>query len=797
MKLSYDWLNDFVELKSIPMETILDKINTSVCEIDSAEENMPHLRSIVAVKVESIEKHPDADRLSVCIVSDGKKKLTVVTAATGLEKEDLLPLALPGTTLNGQQIKVNVLKGIESFGMFCSEKDLGFSEDNSNVFRMDKLSKLGSDLLTLFALNDIILTIDNKSITHRPDLWSHFGFARELSAQLRLPLKFNPFDSVFSFELKEDISVIENQNAHSYFASLIKNVRISASDFKIKSRLERCGIRSINNVVDVSNYVMLEMGQPTHFFDRKKFRNIRIEVSFAKEKEKISLLDGSEKELNERILLIRNEGQPVAIAGIMGGSESSVSESTDELVLESAVFKREDIRKSSKETGIRSEAAMRYEKGLDSHSSLPVIARSLLLLKENGCENISATAPVGFDNASGKKFQISTTFSFICRKIGKQIQNNDILDILSRLGFSTDSKDDSLVITVPRFRHNYDITIPEDIVEEIGRTIGYKEVEQSALASVLSPPISNERRLLERRLKSFFSMNLRYSEVYNYSFASDSDVKFENDGKEPVSIVNTMPVEYRFLRNSMYPSIFRNVATNADRFELIRIFELGRVYRGTKKGDLPNERKYFVFAFAPNRKQNDLRILFEDDFLKSRNEMENLFRFLNIQKYELKNEDIPYFHPNCSLTFSCNGKRIAEIGFLHPKWMDAYGIKKRLIVGQIDFEELYQTYVLEKSKKYFKPPSMYPQDQIDVSVLMNESDETNSFGELVKKSDIPEFEAIWVNDIYRGVNLGENKKSVTYRISLLTYEKTFTQDRVKKINSDIIELGKKHNFQIR
>ena len=797
MKLSLNWINDFVDLKTVSLEKILEKLNTSICEIDGVMEYMPELKTIVAVKINSIEKHPQADRLRVCAVSDGKTTLQVVTNDQNVAAGDIVPLALPGTVLAGNEIKQAALKGVESSGMFCSVVELGLADESQRVLVLDKTVRPGISMQKHFAMEDTILDIDNKSITHRPDLWSHFGFARELAAQFGLKIRLNPFltkPPKFSQKMKK-VNVRSGKNANSYFASHISGIAIADSGVKIKSRLRRCGIRSINNVVDVSNYVMLEMGQPTHFFDASKLGKSAIEISFAKSGEKIALLDDSTRELKPEVLLIRNSGEPVAIAGVMGGSQSAVGDTTTEVVLESAVFKREDVRKSIRLTGIRSDSSVRYEKGLDSSSALPVLYRSLQLLAENGCGKIEAGVPSGFDNSKGKKVKIQTTVSFINSKLGTSLKPAEISGILKRLGFSVTGSE-KLNITVPWYRHNYDVTIAEDIVEEVGRTAGYGKIKPDHLVFETRPPKRNLSRELERKTKQIFSLHLNYHEVFNYSFCSQQDLDFEGK-QDGVKISNEMPQEYSWLRTSIYPSLLGNVSTNADRFDTVRVFETGRTYLG-QKNSLPLESKWLGFAVLPFHSRAEETGIVERDFVQFRSEIETFFRKLGLaDKLEFRSKTSTHFHPNCCLAIYCDGREAGELGIVHAKHTEQHHIKKRLFAGKIDLDVLREVSEKFSNASGYRAPSVYPQDKLDISVLLDETEPTHTFAESVKNAGIAEVEGVWVHDIYRSEALGEGKKSVTYRISLVNYNETFTQQKTKEITDKVMDLARERNLIIR
>ncbi|MBP9165209.1 MAG: phenylalanine--tRNA ligase subunit beta [Leptospiraceae bacterium] len=795
MKLSYNWLNDFADFKSIPFEKIYEKISLSICEIDDVSEYREHLSTIVSAKVVEVKKHPDADKLSVCVADIGTRKIQIVTGAQVAEGE-IVPLAMIGTVFpDGKEIKEGKLRGVDSFGMFCSEKELGLSEEATGLMKLAASTKLGVSLRQLLDSEDKIILIDNKSITHRPDLWSHFGFARELAAQLGIKIKYDPFETEFLFSNDLSPKVFENDNAHSYFAANVKGFTIKDSIPKIKDRLLKCGIKSINNVVDISNYVMLEMGQPTHFFDKAKLGDVAIEVKYAKNKDKISLLDKTERELDSAILVISNAGVPVAIAGVMGGDTSAISNTTIEAILESAVFKREDVRKTIRATGIRTESAVRYEKGLDSHSSLPVINRSLELLKENGCPALTASKPAGFEHKKEKQ-EIRTTFTFLNAKLGTIFEKKVIVDILQRLGFHVSTKEDDIVVIVPHYRHNYDITIEEDLVEEVGRSLGYAAIERKPLLSDVKPVTKNSKREIERAIKQIFTHNLGYSEVFNYSFASEEDTKFESEDSTALGIANSMPDEFKFLRTSIYPSILKHIAVNADRFETVKIFELGRTYHKIKADELASEKRFFGFGVLRNRKSNEL-VDAENDFLAVRNDIDTLFRLFGFKNIVLEKGSLSYFHPNACLQWKLNEEVIAELGFLHPKYNDAYNVKRRVLIGKLFFDAIERLNIPENKKFTFVPPSHFPQDQMDISLVMDRAATTENYAQLVSKLGVSEIQSVWVHDIYTGQNISPDKKSVTYRIALMNYKETFTQAAIKEITDKLINLAKDNGYLLR
>jgi phenylalanyl-tRNA synthetase beta chain len=797
LKLSFNWLNDFVDFSPISFSQIVEKIALSVCEIDEVENYQSFLDTVVTVKILSIEKHPNADTLTICQCDTGSSRCVIVTGAKNVSVGDIVPLALPGTILAGKKIEVSSLKGVASEGMFVSGKDMEISEDNSGVYIFPKETKLGCSVRGIFSQEDLILHVDNKSITHRPDLWSHFGFARELAAQLELPIQYNPLEIKETFvNHTNPIKVIKNENAHSYYASYISNILVAPSHWKIASRLQRCGVKSINNVVDVSNYVMLEIGQPTHFFDRSALGDIIIEVSKGQELESLEVLDLSNKQISNEHLVIRNNSIPVAIAGVIGGLGSSVKDTTTELLLESAVFKREDIRRSIKQTGIRSEASIRYEKGLEASYSLPVLNRCIALLKENGNPGLVAYKPEGFNNSAAKTVKIQISLQFINQKLGKELSVAEVKKILERLYFFVKVHDNSFDIVVPRFRHNYDITIPEDIVEEIGRTMEYSSIPNKPLLWDVKPTPKDHKLDLERKLKSQFA-SLNFSECYNYSFSSKEDITFEGVTEDSLLIQNTMPPEQKYLRTSIYPSLLKNIQTNIDRYEIVKLFEYGRTYHKVKPNELAVEKRWFGFAYTSNKKMNEPLQVLEDELLVLRDQLLKLIASLNIKDIELKVSSKTYLHPGASIDIYSKDELLGEIGYIHPKWNEAYGLKKKVIIGKLYFENLLEVYTSALFDFSFYAPSQFPQDKADISLLLDAKEKTHPFVDIILKSGIKEISSVYVHDVYMGQNIQEGKKSVTYRVNLLTYDKTFSAARIQEINQSLLELAKKNQFTVK
>jgi phenylalanyl-tRNA synthetase beta chain len=793
MKLSYKWLCEFTNLESIPFDKIIEKINLSICEVDHIEEYKKNLETVICVKILSSEKLSNAN-LTKYIASDGSNEYQIISGDPSLTIDDKIPLALPGTILGDKKIETSIIKNEKSHGMFCSEKDLGISEENSGVMKLDETMIVGLSLRTLYDYEDKILTIDNKSITHRPDLWCHFGFARELVSQLSLKITFNPLEKGkwdVDSSIKEKINIEKSEFYHSYKGIIIKNVNVKKSILKIKNKLEKCGLKSINNIVDISNYVLLEIGQPTHFFDKNILNDINISVKKGSSADTLTLLD-SNNIVCQDILMIANNGKPVAIAGVMGGLESSVTDITTDLFLESAVFKREDIRKSIRTTGIRSEASIRYEKGLNPSLTSVVIYRIISLLKENGSSELKHSDIFGLDGNYISNNIIHTNYDFIKTKLGKEINNLEIDIILEKLGFKVESKSDSIKVTVPEYRSQYDVTIKEDLVEEVGRTVGYGNIELTPVNTSILPAKLNNSRTLERELKKMFSYHLNYNEIYSYSFISKEQILFEDDSISPLEIKNSMPKEYQYLRTSLYPGLIQNIIKNKDRFENIKIYELGRNYFKEKEG-LGKEIKNLTFM----EYDNDSNDIIENRLFEIREKIVYCLSKLNITELLIEKIEKKYFQPSSGILIKKDSLVLAEFGILHPKIQLENGIKKKLFMGSLYLESILKTYIQMKNIYIFKAPSNYPQDKLDISLVMNESQNTEVYSNLVLKQNIDEIENIYVTSIYRGESIPKDFKSVTYHFELINYKETFTQTKIKLITDKLLFIAKENGFQVR
>ena len=793
MKLSLDWISDFVNLKDVSNTELLKILNTSICEVESLEEYKPYLATVLIGEIKELSAHPKADKLQIVQLDLDQKKLQqIVTGAKNIAVGDRVPVVMPGTSLPSKKIESTVMREVQSDGMLASEKELELGDGDEGIWILPKDSKVGISLQEYFQLKDFILEIDNKSITNRPDLWSHFGFAREFSAHFRKKIHWHPLESNFSFQesFPNSFQVLKTEHAHSYHACEIQNVKVSESIPKIRHRLQKCGIKVINNIVDVSNYVMLECGQPTHFFDSKKLPSKQISVELTSAEETVTLLDKTELKVEKGSYSILSGKSTVVLAGVIGTLDSGVQPETTSLLLESATFKRELIRESIKKYGIRTDACSRYEKGLDASTNLPIIHRILQVLKENGNQDLKYSNVIGFSNSIETTKTIQTKFSYLKSRIGKDLPNSEMEEVLQRLYFQTKSKGDSLEVTVPFFRKNYDVTIPDDLVEEIGRSVGYSSIERTPILFPVKTPEMNTLRNLERSWKTILSQKHSFSEVFNYSFSSEKNVAYSGTKNSALKIQNQMPEEHTHLRTSLLPGIVHSIRVNLDRQNIVSIFELGRIYFRSTGKELGTEERIFSFAKSVNEN-------LEKEFLEFKNIISSLFPLQKRNRLEFSILKDVRFYDNACLAITFEKQNIGILGLIHPKLLDDLDCKTDVVYCELKIQTVSEILKNAKQEYSFSAPSEFPQAEIDISILMDKDADSSEFLKKIDYSKIPEHKHSYLFDVFSGSHLGENQQSVTFRFYLEPTLKTFSADRLKEISDYLIAEAKRLQFSIR
>ena len=608
MKAPLSWLKDYVDIDCTP-EELKDKLFSCGFEVEEMTYVGSNIDKIVVCKIIEIEKHPNADKLSVCKVDAGKYGvLQIITAATNIFVGAVVPVALDGSTLNdGTKINTGNLRGLPSYGMFCSGEELGITDDwykgasVHGILILDESFPLGEEVKKLLDLEDVMFDINVTA--NRPDCQSIFGLAREVAAVLNKTVKSPDFtfttDNSVSTVKTVDVSVKNTDLCPRYISHLVKDVKIEESPLWMKRRLFRMGIRSINNIVDITNFVLMELGQPMHAFDLSDLNNNALIIRRANDGEKIVTLDEKEFSLCKDNLVICDAEKPVCIAGVMGGLNSGIKDGTKDVLFESAFFARDNIRKTSRSLGQRSDSSSRFEKGVDSYTVKLGMDRALNLISTLKCGEI-ATDRYDLNTVNDEIKTINTKISLINGVLGIDVPENVIVDILSRLNFNAEINGDSISISIPPYRT--DVEGYPDIAEEIIREYGYDKITPTLLktSSITNGGRDEEQTKIEK-FKDLMS-GFGFNEIITYSFVSEKDfdlfdVEADSKEREFIKILNPLGEDLAVMRTTLLPSIVKTVCYNINRKNFNgRLYELAKTYIPNKDDVLPTEKLNLSFA---------------------------------------------------------------------------------------------------------------------------------------------------------------------------------------------------------
>lgn len=802
MLVSFNLLKKYVNLpKGVSAYDVAQRLTESVVEVEDVMEQAKNLDNIVIGEVFSVEEHPNADKLKLAEVTVAKKeKVRVVCGGTNLRKGMKVIFAKVGAKVrwHGEgdlvELEPAVIRGEESEGMICAADELGlgdmFSHADSEIVDLaDGDYKIGEPIAKAFGLDDFIIDIDNKSITNRPDLWGHYGLARELAAIYRVEL--------VSFEMDEDESLSSGKNGvlevdvedkemcPIYVGAQIDNVKIEESPDWIKNALNAVGVKSINNIVDITNFVMIEMGQPMHAFDRRllqsdKKNTAKIIVRHAKSEEKMKMLDEAEVEMDKDMLVIASEREAVALAGVMGGFESGISDDTKDIVFEAAVFDSVAIRKTARKTGIRTDSAMRFEKSLDPEQAEKAIRRAIYLLREILPDAEVSNGIVVSKVESKNDIVIDFSLQFLQKKSGLDLTSDEVADVLHRLGFeiirrvSVEKKDDIVLkVRVPSFRSTGDISTRDDLVEEVVRIYGYSKIEaQMPKMEILPIERENELKLIDKFRDIFIGNG--FSEVYNYSFIPKRAVNKEYlDEDLVIKVSNPLSSDQEYLRTDLIFGLMKNAHDNSRFRESFGLFEVGRVFRA-------NAGEYF----AGNKKKNKLysqpyhagMVVVGDDerdlFFELKGAVQNFLKFLfadiefmPASGLVLSSEGVNVIELEKSLSVLVAGERVGYMGVVSDDAKKVFKIKnKKVVMAEIDLSNLLSFKLKEKS---YEKIEKYPAIKRDISIEVDKG----LFWSSVKMSALNASDLVKEVEILSEYDLGF-KKSLAFRVIYQSDERT-------------------------
>lgn len=785
MLLPVKWLRDYIETKD-EARTLADGLTDSGSHVESIIGLNKGIENIIVGHILNIEKHPDADKLVICKIDVGTEVLQIVTGATNVREGDYIPVAVIGSKLPGDiTIEKTNFRGVDSYGMLCSLQELGFSDNviskemKDGIFILEKEYPLGKSLVDIMGLDDSVIELE---ITpNRPDCLSIIGMAREAAATFNKDLKEPKITIKNEVDKIEDYinSIeVESDNCNRYYARVIKDVKIGKSPMWIQVRLMEAGIRPINNIVDITNFVMIEYGQPLHAFDLEKLNDKKVIVRQAKDGETILTLDETERKLDSSNLVIGDGENPIAIAGVMGGFDTEVTKDTKNVLIEGANFNSKSVRLTSKKLNLRSEASTRFEKGIDINLSQVAADRVCQLIEEIGAGTIVKGNIDIYKEVKEEKI-INVRPYRVNKMLGTEISVEDMVGYLNGLGLTSKLVEDLIQVKVPSFR--LDIELEIDLIEEIGRLYGFHNIVSKPLVGVLTRGEKPLGKRIEDRTKAILQ-GLGLNEVMSYSFISPKaydKINLPEDSplRKYIKLINPLGEDYSVMRTTLIPNMLELLSRNYNRgVSASYLYEIGNIFiaKEIPVVELPDEKKVLSFGIYGKK-----------DFYYLKEVIDKTLNRLGIKEIEyIREENNPIFHPGRTAKILCNGGELGIIGEIHVDIAENYNIKDRVYIGQLDFDKIIELTNLETK---YKALPKYPSMARDLAIVVPENVLVGDIQKVIAKHGEGLIEKIELFDIYTGSQIEENMKSIAFSIIYRSHDRTLRDDEVNNIQNSIIK----------
>ena len=778
MILSRNFVKDYIDLDdSLDIKTIGEDMTRVGNEYDEARKFIDCTKLVIGEIIECVE-HPDSDHLHVCKVNIGTDIIQIVCGAPNARTGIKVIVSLPGAKLPGGEIKAGAIRGVESNGMMCSVAELGVDnkflkpEDKEGIAELGEDAVVGEDPIKYLGWDDEIVDFDLTA--NRGDLLSMLGMAYELSAIYGKPVKeLDLSHGESGDDINNSFKVdVQTDNCSLFLARKVENVEIKESPAFIKNRLMACGIRPINNVVDISNYVMLELGQPLHFYDSDRLGDT-IVVRMAENGEKLTTLDEVERELDENDIVIANKEKSVGLAGVMGGLDTEVESTTKNVIVEAAIFDGVKVRKTYKKI-VRSEASNRFEKGLDAKRTYMAMERACQLLEKYAGGTV-VTGTCVYDKATSEDKKIKISYQNVNDVLGAHISNDEILNVFYRLGFEYEAHDEDVLVTVPSRR--LDISIKEDLIEEVSRIYGVDNIQGTI------PTMGEKMGDYDNTIRSIRHKmsELGLNETLTYILINDKDVhKYTTDKFEELRLLDPITEDRNTLRYSVIPSLVKTYEYNKAHYNKdISIFEVGKGFY--KKGEEYGENQK-VAALMTGKYYLGVGNQANVDFYIIKGIVEELLDYLgyaNRYSFVIPKEIPAEFHPGQVAEINVNADPVGIVGKLHPS-----ETKDPVFVMEINLDKLLAKRV---GKMKYKDISQYPNVNKDVAFVMDKSKTSKDIEAVIKKAGGSLLTNIEVFDVYTGENVGENEKSIAYSLTFNDPKKTLTEEEITPIFEKIIE----------
>ncbi|MBI3182253.1 MAG: phenylalanine--tRNA ligase subunit beta [Myxococcales bacterium] len=789
MRVSLSWLAEYASLPGSP-EALAHKLTMAGLEVEGIERLGEELAGVVVAEVKESARHPNADRLTVNRVDAGAGPVQIVCGASNFKVGDKVSLANPGTKLpSGAEIKVASVRGVESFGMLCSAKELGLSDDASGLLILDAAAKPGTPLARALGLDDVILEIN--VTPNRPDALCHLGIAREvavLTGQALRPPAIRPAEGGGRAADRVRIRIDDAARCPRYVGRVIEGVSVKPGPAWMAARLQACGVRSINNVVDVTNYVLLEYGQPLHAFDLDRVAGAEIVVRTARPGERLTTLDGKERALDADDLLVCDRDHGQVLAGVMGGADSEVSSSTRRILLECAHFLPATVRRSSKRHGLHTESSHRFERGTDVNAIPEVIDRAAALIAETGKGTVLEGRVDAYPTPVASR-RVSLRHGRAGAVLGAPVPAEESRRILIALGFTPELESpDATSWAVPTRR--VDVEREEDLIEEIARIRGYDAIPSSmpsGAADLKAEPVERE---CERRIRAALAGS-GFDEVVNYSFVAPAELAAFAERPEAIALQNPLSVEQSVMRTTLYAGLLRNVSRNLrHQSELLRLYEIGRVYLRDPEGGAglrPVAMEVLEVAGALYGRRARRSWTAKDeaaDFFDAKGAVEAVLSALNVRA-TFAVADSPAYHPRAAAEVRCeSGGRLGSLGELHPRVAKRLDVPAGIYLFQLEVEALVRA---AEPVPAYRPIGRFPAVLRDIAVVVPLELRNEEVKSVILEVGAPLVEDAVVFDVYSGKPLPEGRKNLAYALRYRAADRTLTDSEVSDAHQRIIQ----------
>ena len=811
MKVSLNWIRDYVQLPAdADLKKLAYDLTMSTVEVEDATDLGASFHDMVVGVINTIEQHPNADKLKVCKTDIGGRVEDIVCGGSNLREGMKVAVALPGAMCkwHGEgdlvEIKKSKLRGVDSYGMICGAVEIGLADlfptkEEAHILDLSDFdAPAGTPLADALDLNDIILEIDNKSMTNRPDLWGHYGIAREIAALYDLPMtQFPHFDRNVENTSGFHVTVEDAERCPRMTGTQIENVCVKPAPYWMQVRIWKTGMRPINALVDITNYVMLATGQPSHAYDSDHIAG-HIIVRRAKAGETLTLLNGKELPLSTDDLTIADDADIVGLAGVMGGAKDSILPTTSKVILEIANFQAAGIRRTALRYDNRTEASARYEKAIDPERCDQALDLSMQLFSDLYPE-MKVTGLVDEYPRHLKQAEIDVPLSWLERRLGKRLSPDEIKHKMELLGYSVTFNGDNMHVVVPTWRSTGDVSIQADIMEEVARMYGYENFEAEPITTTFDGAINQLDKDLERRIKEYLAIRCGMQEIFTYPWMEESYVNAVLQSTEGILSLSTPPSPAeRFVRSSLLPNLCKAVVKNERYFDEFSIFETAQVFRDENytspydpREKLPSQRKNVAGAFATTGK--DITALFR----KAKGVVEMMARYVHMEALTFKQTEKPVWADNVVwLNIYRGDEKVGDLALLAKKVSMACGIKNmNVMLFQLDQDSLVP---LKSRTNTFTHLAEYPMTDYDISLLVDGSVQWKDVAQTVRgiKSELLHGAAFV--DEYRGKQVPAGKKSLTLRLAIGSKDKTLTSAEIEEVASGVLnKIAKRFGAELR